>query len=195
VAVNGGNEKASRGLLTLMIGGDETAARFCEPVFDAIGEHTFLVGPIGSGLVGKLVNNLIALGSYVLQLEAMQLADAYGVSEDMIAQVVSFSQGDNRGIRTWGSHDRKRRDRLAEGTVWYDRPGRDLQEAAIAAGLKEVTLPITATIAQVFPSKLRERDRYLDAHPLSEPIPRCTVCDQELALPFREKGLHPECRP
>jgi len=194
VAVNGGNEKASRGLLTLMIGGDEDAALFCWPVFEAIGEHIFLVGPVGSGLVGKLVNNLIAIGSYALQLEAMQLAHAYGVSEDMITQVVAFSQGDNRGIRTWGRHDRKRRERMAEGTVWYDRMGRDLYEASIAAGLKEVPLPLTAIIAQSLPSKLRERDRFLDSLPPSDPIPRCKVCDQELALAFRAEGTHPECR-
>jgi len=194
VAVNGGNEKADLGKLTLMIGGDTDAVARCRPVFEAIGEHVFHIGPLGSGLVGKLVNNLIAIGSYSLQLEAVELAAAYGIDEDTVATVVAFSQGDNRGMRTWGRHDRKRAARAAQGVEWYERMGRDLQEAAIAAGAHGVTLPLTAVIAQALPQKLRERDRYLAEHPLGK-IPLCRGCDQELAPPFREAGYHPECLP
>jgi 3-hydroxyisobutyrate dehydrogenase-like beta-hydroxyacid dehydrogenase len=194
VAVNGGNEKADLGKLTLMIGGDADAVARAEPVFRAIGEHVFHIGPLGSGLVGKLVNNLIAIGSYSLQLEAVQLAAAYGIDEETVATVVAFSQGDNRGMRTWGRHDRKRAARAAQGVSWYERMGRDLEEAAVAGGARGVTLPLTAVIAQALPQKLRERDRYLEEHPLPH-IPLCKGCDQELAPPFREAGYHPECLP
>jgi 3-hydroxyisobutyrate dehydrogenase len=193
VAVNGGNEKANLGLLTLMIGGDERPINYAWPLLESFGAHIFHIGPVGSGLVGKLVNNLIALGSYALQLEAVQLAAAYGVDEDTVATIVSYSQGDNRGMRTWGRHDRKRRERRAQGTDWTWRMGRDLDEAAIAAGAMGIPLPLTAVAAQAMPYKLRERDRYLDSLPPAAPIPLCTVCDSELAPPFRVSGLHPEC--
>ena len=193
VAVNGGSEKANLGLLTLMIGGEERPIRYAWPLLESFGAHIFHIGPIGSGLVGKLVNNLIAIGSYALQLEAVQLAAAYSVDEDTVATIVSYSQGDNRGMRTWGRHDRKRRERRAQGTDWSERMGRDLEEAAIAAGLRGVTLPLTAITAQALPSKLRQRDRYLDSLPPSPPVPLCRGCDSELAPPFRESGLHPEC--
>lgn len=195
VAVNGGNEKADLGKLTLMIGGDEAEVGYCWPYFEAIGQHIFHVGPLGSGLVGKLVNNLIAIGSYALQLEAMQLAAAYGMSEDTVTTAVSASQGDNRGIRTWGRHDRKRRARKAQGVDWYERMGRDLEEAAIAAGARGVPLPLTGTVAQMLPTKLRQRDRDLDRRGALPEIPLCRGCDQELAAPFRAAGMHPECRP
>jgi len=193
VAVNGGNEKANLGKLTLMVGGEERPIRYARPLLESFGEHIFHLGPVGSGLVGKLVNNLIAIGSYALQLEAVQLAAAYGVDEDTVATIVAKSQGDNRGMRTWGRHDRKRRERRAQGTDWSERMGRDLEEAAIAAGLRGVTLPLTAITAQALPSKLRQRDRYLDSLPPSAPIPLCRACDSELAPPFRAAGLHPEC--
>ena len=194
VGVNGGNEKADLGKLTLMIGGDDEAVRWCRPYFEAVGEHIFHVGPLGSGLVGKLVNNLIAVGSYALQLEAMQLAAAYGMSEDTVTTMVSASQGDNRGIRTWGRHDRKRAERAAMGVDWSERMGRDLEEAAIAGGARGVTLPLAATIAQALPMKLRLRDRELAKRPAAPPVPLCRGCDQELAAPFRAAGIHPECR-
>jgi len=194
VGVNGGNEKADLGKLTLMIGGDDESVRWCWPYFEAVGEHIFHVGPLGSGLVGKLVNNLIAIGSYALQLEAMQLAAAYGMAEDTVTTMVSASQGDNRGIRTWGRHDRKRAERAAMGVDWSERMGRDLEEAAIAAGVRGVTLPLTATIAQALPMKLRMRDRELAKHGGAPRYPLCRGCDQELAAPFRAAGIHPECR-
>lgn len=194
VAVSGGSEKADRGTLTLMIGGDEDAVRACRPLLEAIGERIFHLGPVGSGLASKLVNNLIAVGSYALQLEAMELAAAYGITEDTVTTVVAASQGDNRGIRTWGRHDRKRRARRAEGVDWSERMGRDLEEAAIAAGARGVTLPLTVLIAEALPAKLRRRDRELDRRPPAPPVPLCLVCDQELAAPFRVVGIHPECR-
>ncbi|HZP96381.1 MAG TPA: NAD(P)-binding domain-containing protein [Candidatus Limnocylindria bacterium] len=194
VAVNGGNEKANLGKLTLMVGGEAEPIRYAMPLLQTFGSHIFHVGPIGSGLVGKLVNNLIAIGSYALQLEAVELAAAYGMDEDTVATVVSFSQGDNRGMRTWGRHDRKRAERAAQGVSWYERMGRDLEEAAIAAGLREVTLPLTAVIAEALPNKLRRRDRVLAQRGPLPKIPRCRECDSELAPPFREAGVHPECR-
>ena len=195
VSVNGGNEKATLGTLTLMVGGPEDKVRYCWPLFEAFGLNIFHMGPVGSGVVGKLVNNLIALGSYALQLEAMRLARSYGLEEDDVTTAVIASMGDNRGIRTWGRHDRKRAIRAAQGTDWSERMGRDLEEAAIAAGAQGLTLPVTAMIAEAMPTMLRRRDRELAQRgPLPE-IPLCTLCDQELAAAFRERGVHPECTP
>jgi 3-hydroxyisobutyrate dehydrogenase-like beta-hydroxyacid dehydrogenase len=194
VSVNGGNEKAGRGMLTLMVGGDDETVAYLHPLLESFGENIFHMGPVGSGVVAKLINNLIALGSYALQLEGMRLAAAYGLQEDMVATAVIASMGDNRGIRTWGRHDRKRALRLAQGTDWSERMGRDLEEAAIAAGLHGITLPVTSVIADAMPSMLRRRDRELAARGPQEPIPLCEICGQELALPFRAAGTHPECR-
>jgi len=195
VSVNGGNEKATLGTLTLMVGGPDDAVEYCWPVFQAFGLNIFHMGPVGSGVVGKLVNNLIALGSYALQLEAMRLAAAYGLAEDDVTTAVIASMGDNRGIRTWGRHDRKRAIRAAQGTDWSERMGRDLDEAAIAAGARGINLPVTAMIAEAMPSMLRRRDRELATRGPLEPIPLCRLCDQELAAAFRERGVHPECTP
>jgi 3-hydroxyisobutyrate dehydrogenase len=195
VAVNGGNEKASRGTLTLMIGGDEGTARRLWPLFAAFGADILYMGPTGSGVVAKLINNLIALGSYALQLEGMRLGAAYGLEEDTITTAVIASQGDNKGIRTWGRHDRKRAIRASQGVDWSERMGRDLQEAAIAAGLRGVPLPVVSVIADAMPSMLRRRDRELAAQPPRPAAKLCEVCGQDLAASFREAGIHPECRP
>ena len=68
-------------------------------------------------------------------MEAMRLATSYGLEEDDVTGAVIASMGDNRGIRTWGRHDRKRAIRASQGVDWSERMGRDLEEAAIAAVL------------------------------------------------------------
>jgi 3-hydroxyisobutyrate dehydrogenase-like beta-hydroxyacid dehydrogenase len=124
----------------------------------------------------------------------MELGAAYGLTEDTITTFVTpRSSGNSRGLRTWGRHDRARRERRAASVDWSERMGKDLYEAAIAAGLRGVTLPLTAAAAQMLPMKLRQRDREVDHRGPFHPGPRCSVCDYELAAPFRAAGVHPEC--
>jgi 3-hydroxyisobutyrate dehydrogenase len=194
VSVSGGQEGAKRGKLTLSIGGDEAVARSLWPLFEAFGDSIFYMGPTGSGVVAKLVNNLIALGSYALQIEAMRLGAAYGLSEDAMTTAIIASQGDSKAIRCWGRMDRKRAIRAAEGDDGTVRPGRELHEAAAAAGARGVTLAITAVIAEAMTSVLRRRDQEIAGRSWTD-VKLCTACGQDLAAPFRESGLHPECRP
>jgi hypothetical protein len=41
---------------------------------------------------------------------------------------------------------------------------------------------------------LHQRDQYLDRTGQTQDLPRRSVCGQELAVPYRESGIHPECR-
>jgi hypothetical protein len=185
----GGAELAEQGRLTLFIGGDDDQVKRCWPLFEAISEYRFHVGPPGAGEAAKLVNNLMSIATYAVNLEAMQLGAAYGLTEDTITTFVTpRSSGNSRGLRTWGRHDRARRERRAASVDWSERMGKDLFEAAIAAGLRGVTLPVTAAAAQMLPMKLRQRDREVDARGTFHPGPRCAVCDYELAAPFRAAG-------
>lgn len=195
-SLNGGQEGALRGRLTLMIGGDDEPVQYCWPIFEAIGDIILHLGKAGAGATAKLVNNMIILGSYALQLEAMQLAAALGFDEDTVTRACIAALGDSKGLRSWGVLDRKRRDRQSAGTDWSERPGRELLEAVVTAGEHGVVLPLTASAAQMMPFKLRQRDRELDrlyGANVNPPIPHCEVCDFELAAPFRSAGVHPDC--
>lgn len=191
--VTGGPDKAKLGLLTVFVGGGDAAVERCTSLLQVIGSHVFHLGPPGAGSAAKLMNNLLALGGYALQLEAMQLGAAYGIDEDTATSFLVVGGGDSRGIRTWGSMDRFRRshDRLAGTPEMYEYMSKDLREAAEAAGERGVILPLTASAGEILPRKLQQRDR--EFQPTKE-IPRCAGCDQELALPFRQVGVHPECR-
>jgi 3-hydroxyisobutyrate dehydrogenase len=191
--VSGGAEKAAIGMLTVIVGGDEAPVRACWPLLGAFGQNLFHVGPAGAGDAGKPANNLLSLGGNILQIEAMQLAAAYGISEDDATRFISVSSGDSRGIRTWGRLDRARRTHNLAGTpAIYNLQSKDVQHAAIAAGERGVTLPVAAGIGAMMSDKLRQRDHDLERNGQLEERPRCSVCGQELAVPYRASGTHPE---
>jgi 3-hydroxyisobutyrate dehydrogenase-like beta-hydroxyacid dehydrogenase len=192
--VTGGAEKASRGIITVLIGGNEEPVQRCWPIFQAFGKGLFHIGPVGAGSAGKLVNNLLSLGGNMLIQEGMQLARAYGISEEAVTEFVAVGTGDSRSIHTWGLRDRARRTHHLGGTeAIYDIFSKDVKTAALAAGLRGVTLPIAATIGATMVEQAKARDKYLLENGLTAPIPQCTMCGQELALPYRKAGVHPEC--
>ena len=192
--VSGGPEKASRGIITVMIGGEDSAVRRCWPIFEAFGKSLFHIGPAGAGSAGKLVNNLLSLGGNMLILEGMELARAYGISEDAVTEFVTVSAGDSRTIRAWGWRDRARqRHHLAGTDAIYDLFSKDVKTAVLAAGLRGVTLPIAAVIGALMGEKAKARDKFMVENGLNGPLPKCSVCGQELASPYRKAGLHPEC--
>ena len=193
-AVTGGAEKASLGYLTLLIGGEKESVQRCWPIFEAMGANLFHLGPVGAGVAGKLINNLLSIGGYALQLEAMDLAKAYGIDEEAATSFLVVGGGDSRGIRTWGRLDRLRRTHPHFGGTaqMYEHMSKDLREAAMAAGERGVTLPLTAVAGELLPRKMLQRDLAVTNPPVD--LPRCRECNQELALPFRDEGSHPECR-
>ena len=193
-AVTGGTEKASRGTITVLLGGDEGPVLRCWPLFKSFGKELFHLGPLGAGSAGKLVNNLLSLGNNILILEAMQLADAYGISEDKVTEFIVVSPGDSHGIRTWGRIDRQRRaDPAAGSPIIYEKFAKDMKTAARAAGQRSVVLPVTAGIGAMIGEKMQARDKLLEELGSTDPLPHCTVCGQELAFPYRKAGMHPEC--
>jgi 3-hydroxyisobutyrate dehydrogenase-like beta-hydroxyacid dehydrogenase len=192
--VSGGAEKAIAGIITVLVGGEDAAVETCWPVLQSFGKDLFHLGPVGAGSAGKLITNLLTLGSNMLQLEAMQFAAAHGITEDAVTGFLPLTTADSRGMRTWGRYDRMRRTHTLAGTpAMYDIFAKDMKVAAKAAGQRGLVLPIVSAISAMIIEKAQARDEYLKAQGPTDPIPRCPVCTLELAHPFREAGVHPEC--
>lgn len=187
--VSGGPEKAARGTLSVFIGGEPVIVRRCQSYLDAISSHVFYFGDVGSGQVGKLANNCLSMAAYAVQLEVMELAAAYGIEEDAVVSAVVLSQGDSRGLRTWGRMDRL----LASATPSTLPPGKDLRAALAAASDRGIDMPMVSRTAELIDEKLVARARVLSARGPVSAVPLCDVCGQELAVSFREAGTHPEC--
>jgi 3-hydroxyisobutyrate dehydrogenase len=91
--VSGGTGRAQSGDLSVIVGGDAAVFATCEDLFKPMGSRSFHVGPLGSGLAMKLVNNMLVQVNTVAVAEAMVLGVKAGLDPQMIYDVVRVSTG------------------------------------------------------------------------------------------------------
>ncbi len=89
--ISGGSEGAAKGTLSIMVGGDADQFARAIPVFQAMGKTITHIGPIGSGQIVKLVNQVLVVGNCLAMCEALLLAQAGGV--DLNKTYEAISQG------------------------------------------------------------------------------------------------------
>jgi 3-hydroxyisobutyrate dehydrogenase-like beta-hydroxyacid dehydrogenase len=91
--VSGGTERAKSGELSIIAGGDPATFDACNDVFKAMGTKLFHVGPLGSGLAMKLVNNMLIQVNRVAVAEALVMGVKAGLDPQKIYDVVRVSTG------------------------------------------------------------------------------------------------------
>jgi 3-hydroxyisobutyrate dehydrogenase-like beta-hydroxyacid dehydrogenase len=93
--ISGGREGAEAGTLSIMVGGPKDTFRRCREIFRAMGRNVYYLGPLGSGLSLKLVNNLLVAVNGLAVAEAMVLGRKAGLDPKMILEVIPNSAGDS----------------------------------------------------------------------------------------------------
>jgi 3-hydroxyisobutyrate dehydrogenase len=91
--MSGTGFRAIDGTLTFMIGGPEEAIETLMPAFKAMGNEVYHLGPVGTGLKCKVVNNFVAAAGIVAVRHALASAEAMGVEQSMILEVMRTSSG------------------------------------------------------------------------------------------------------
>ncbi len=91
--VSGGVPRATDGTLAIMVGGETADVQEALPALQAMGANVIHVGPVGSGEVAKLCNNLISGVVAVALSEAFRIAEGFGVDPKIVTEVISKSSG------------------------------------------------------------------------------------------------------
>ena len=86
--VSGGPAGARSGKLAVWVGGDEAVFRRYKPLLDAVGDQVMYVGPIGAGLVTKLVHNCAGYAIQAVLAEVFTLGVKAGVEPLALWQAV-----------------------------------------------------------------------------------------------------------
>jgi len=100
--VSGGEAGAQNGVLTVMCGGDQDAFDAVQPVIDCYARAVTLLGPVGSGQLTKMVNQICIAGLMQGLSEAMNFGSKAGLDMDKVLAVISKGaaqswQMENRG--------------------------------------------------------------------------------------------------
>jgi 3-hydroxyisobutyrate dehydrogenase len=84
--VTGSKMAAANGQLTLLVGADDDVLATARPALEAISATLFHFGPVSSGAIFKLINNMIAAAQLVSLAEGLALARKTGLNMDVVAQ-------------------------------------------------------------------------------------------------------------
>ncbi|MGH8925795.1 MAG: NAD(P)-dependent oxidoreductase [Acidimicrobiia bacterium] len=91
--VSGGSEGAANGTLTTMVGGSEAdLARAC-PFLETYSTTITHLGPVGSGQLAKLVNQILVVGNQMAASEALLFAEAAGLDLARTLEAVKGGAG------------------------------------------------------------------------------------------------------
>ncbi len=86
--VSGGQEKAEKGTLAIMAGGDAAAFEKARPILEKMGASVTLVGESGAGQITKLVNQMIVGINISAVAEGMALAKKAGVEPRKVFEAI-----------------------------------------------------------------------------------------------------------
>ena len=100
--VSGGGPAAAAGRLLVMAGGDAATVDLCRPVFATYGDPVVHLGPLGSGQLTKLLNNLLFTAHLATAASALALGQALGVDPGRLADVMSHGSASSFALSRIG---------------------------------------------------------------------------------------------
>ena len=87
--VSGGQAGAENGVLTVMCGGEEGAFNDAKPVMDSYARAVTLLGPVGSGQLCKMVNQICIVGLVQGLAEGIHFGTKAGLDMKKVIDVIS----------------------------------------------------------------------------------------------------------
>jgi 3-hydroxyisobutyrate dehydrogenase-like beta-hydroxyacid dehydrogenase len=89
VAVSGSTPAVEAGTITLLVGGDLKTFEQCAPIYESIAKQWFLIGPGSSGVLMKLVVNLLLGVDMQAIAEAVSLGEHLKIDRNILLDVLS----------------------------------------------------------------------------------------------------------
>ena len=157
--VSGGTIGAEDGSLAIMVGGDQKVFDFTFDTLKIMGNPT-LVGPIGSGQVSKLANQIIVGVTIGAVAEAITLCEKAGVDANKFIKALSGGFADGKILQ---NHGKRMIDKDFSPKGKVSTHLKDMNNILECAGDFDTKLPISSLIKEMFGS-LVERGNDNDDH-------------------------------
>ncbi|MEP0520123.1 MAG: NAD(P)-dependent oxidoreductase [Hyphomicrobiales bacterium] len=93
--MSGATIAAKERRLSFMLGGSEESLDLLKPLFEAMGKSLHRMGPFGSGMTAKVLNNLLAASSTAMTRLVLDWADELGLDECKLLELIEMSSGQN----------------------------------------------------------------------------------------------------
>ena len=151
--VSGGQAGAEKGILTVMVGGDEKAFASAQPVMAHFGRAVTLMGPAGAGQLTKMVNQITIVGLVQTLAEGLNFAMRAGLDAKKVIEVISKGAAQSWQLENRGPTMVDDQFNFGFATDWMRK---DLQICLDESRRNGALLPITAIIEQYY-GKVQEK--------------------------------------
>jgi 2-hydroxy-3-oxopropionate reductase len=146
--VSGGTIGAEEGSLAIMVGGDQNVFNGAFDILKIMGNPT-LVGPIGSGQVSKLANQIIVGVTIGAVAEAITLCEKAGVDANKFIKALSGGFADGKILQ---NHGKRMIDKDFSPKGKVSTHLKDMNNILECAGDFNTKLPISNLIQEMFKS-------------------------------------------
>lgn len=93
--MSGAQIAAQEARLSFMLGGEDADLDAAQPLFRAMGKHFHRMGPYGSGMQAKVLNNLLAASNTAMTRLVLDWADTTDLDPDALLDLIHTSSGQN----------------------------------------------------------------------------------------------------
>jgi 3-hydroxyisobutyrate dehydrogenase len=94
----GGGAESVNGDLSIYLGGDAAAVAKAKPLLDCLGTYQHL-GPVGRGMQGKLLNNLVSIANYGMAAHILELGEHLGFDRDQLRALLMAGSAEGFAMR------------------------------------------------------------------------------------------------
>ena len=152
--VSGGTIGAEEATLAIMIGGDEETFKNCYELLKKMGNPT-LVGPVSSGQISKLANQIIVGVTIGAVAEAITLCEKSGTNPSKMIEALSGGWADSKILQTHGKRMIDK-DFTPKGKTTTQL--KDMTNIVDAGKAVETHLPISSLVKEMY------KDLVTDGH-------------------------------
>ena len=145
--VSGGQAGAENGVLTVMCGGDEEAYGRAEPVIMSYARACRLLGPVGSGQLTKMINQICIAGLVQGLAEGIHFGKRAGLDIEAVLDVISKGAAGSWQMENRGKTMNQGKFDFGFAVDWMRK---DLSICLAVARKNGAKLPVTALVDQFY---------------------------------------------
>lgn len=168
--VSGGVAGAEQGTLAIMCGGEESVVDAIRPILAPLSQRVTHMGPVGSGQVTKICNQMLVSCNVLVMAEVMAMAEKAGVDAGQIPEALKGGFADSIPLQLTGP---RMAERDFEEVKWHVKTLlKDLDMAKHLAKTVQSSTPMAGLGAELM--RLHGSQGNMDRDP-------CTLIEQYLA--------------
>ncbi len=145
--VSGGQTGAENGLLTIMVGGDQSSYLKIEPLIKSYSKNSTLIGGSGSGQLAKMVNQICIAGLLQGLSEAINFGQKVNLDMDKVIGVIKDGAASSWQMQNRHQTMAKNEFDFGFAVEWMRKDLKICLEQADKVGAR---LPVTAIIDQFY---------------------------------------------